>query len=623
MSNNAGQAVSSSSSSSGPVSSANCQKGTSEVEQQMLRHKATKPDNCSSDATTDTDSYQTADDSDEPISPALDDAGVNDTQSSTRPVSVVKDPDGDADSSSEEDDKKKVNEDQLRYKARQGETEKRRDSYQFAISEYGRMIPDHDVVCDLDPAEFHHEHVRTDSSDEDSDSHSEDEFCDLDPTEFSHPSTVPTQLTMPLNSVFVLNDGTSTVEHGNGEVFVDDPLQGSSEASGVHSEMCATERHESVIEGNILSTIIIPSPTEKTLDADHREWIMHRSDKRAVLDFSHVLEQLPSLTTVGNDKKLTSHVFTSLLYRDFAEGSKQVRATLSDTNEDRESLPIVEAVVCETTELISAKLIDSAALWKESYMYDVLNLSSSPEKEGHYPFEENVPSPDYDSSTSSSDTSSEAGDDVAVDSDMPACRTERSPTPDYNTLSPIFEQDSEFRFDVGEHSELDLRKVYKATDSSSSKEIRVDDVDDFNASLPLLFERKGSQRFSKPVHRSAVTLKPMPVEQVDEDKIAEYQQKEDYVPVTFEQAKSVELMQKDLCKTQEWPRSGMEAAPVVFASNDKGMPETHIPSTDQPTVYSTLGQITEKKKRTAKRSVAVLRFTVVLMDVLFHTFQVF
>lgn len=614
MSNSSGQ---------GPVSPANCEKSTSGVEQQVLGgHKAVKPENCSSDAATDTDSYQTADDSDEPVSPALDDAGVDDKQRSTRPVSRLKYPDGNADSSSslsEEDVSKKVSKDQLRLEARQAESEKRRRSYQFAISECGRMIPDHDVVCDLDPAEFHHEHVRLDSSDEDSDSRSEDEFCDLDPIEFSHPSMVPTQLTMPLNSVFVVNDGTNTVEHvsdeekrSNSEVFAENPLKISSEASGIHSKMCATERHESVIEGTILSTIIVPSPTEKTLDADRREWIVRRSDKRVVLDFSHVLEQLPSLTTVGNDKKLTSHVFTSLLYRGSAEDNKQVPARLLDSNEDKEPLPIVEAVVCETTELISAKLIDSPALWKESYMYDDLNLSSSPEKESHYPFEENVPSPDYDSSTSSSDTNSEAGDDVPVDDDVPACRAERSPTPDYNMLSPIFEQESEFRFDVGERSELDLIKVYKPADSSSSNEIRVDDVEDFNASLPLLLERKGSQRFSKPVQRNAVTLKPTAVERVDEDKTAEYQQKDDHVPVTYEQAQSVELTQKDLCRTQEWHRSGMESPPVVvFPSNDKGMSETHIPSTDQPTVYSTLGRISEKKKRTAKRSVAMLRCTVV------------
>jgi len=601
---------------------------------------ARKSDDCSSDVLTDTDSYQTADDDDQPVSPGLDDADV-DALGNTPRVSGLKCSDHDADrqqdssgesessSSLEEDDRnnEKAAAGHSRLAARQGEPEKRRKSYQFAVSKSGGLIPDtndDDVVCDLDPEEFHHQHVETsDSCDEDSGSRSEDVPCDLDPREFSHPSVRSTQLTMPVNSNFVADLVTSTVEegkamsneekHSNSEVSEDDPSEALSALSMGRSEVRVTERHESVVEGNLLPTIVIASPTQKTLDTDRHEWIVHQCAKRVVLDLSDVLQQLPSLTAVGDVEKLSSRVSTSFLYKDSRGDNEQVAAVLSDTSKNEELLPIVEAVICETTELIRAKLIETVALWEEPYMDDDINLSSSPEKESHYPFEESVPAPDYDLSTSSSDTSSEAGADVAVDSDThsdtPVCRTDRSPTPDYNTLSPVFEQDREIFFEVGGHSKPDLLAEVQKPADSRSEEIKVgDEVDDYGANhQPLLFERKGSQRFSKPIHRSAVILEPKVTELVNKDKTAECEQKDADISDTRELTQSAELTQhsEDLCKAPEQYRSGTESAPVVIPANDKDVSKTHIPSVDQPTLYSTLGHTSYKKKRTAKRSVII------------------
>lgn len=563
-------------------------KSSLKVDHQVLEHMAGKSD---SDVLSDTDSYQTADDDDLLMSVGLDDAD-DDTPRSTAHVSGLKYCDQNAErqqdsseefgssSSSEEDDvhtDQKVGEDHWRHAFRRCESEKRRNSYQFAISTSRVLTPNTDednVVCDLDPREFHHEHVEmSDRSDEESDSHSEDVLWDIDPREFSHPSIQPTQLTMPQNSDFIVKHVTSTEEDGrevsdeenqsDSEVSEADPLEGPPESlsplSKGHTDV--TERHESIIEGDVLPTIVILSPTEKVLDTDHREWIVRQSAARATFDLSVLLEQLPSLTAAEN----------------------------------KERLPIVRAVVSETTELIRAELIDTVASWVKPYIYDDLNLSSSPEKESHYPFEENFPAPDYDSSTSS-----EADTDVAVDSDISidVCN-DRSPTPDYNTLSPIVEKDQEFPFDFSERSKPDISDVHKSADCRSDATKVSDDFDDRSASQPLSFERKGSQRYSKAVHPNAVPLEPELSEMGD----AAFEQKDADVSDAFDQAHFTELMQKDPCKAEEQYRSGTDSA------NDEGLSKALIPSADQSSRFSNLGRSSYVRRRTGKRSVVILHCT--------------
>jgi len=589
-----------------------------------------------SDVLTDTDSYQTADEEDQP---GLDEADVDALQDATPHTSVPPkhaDRDRHSDSSggeSESSSSSSADEDDRniddRLTAPQGELEKRRESYQFAVSKSGGLIPDdEDAVCDLDPEEFHHER----SCDEDASSQSEDDDdvpCDLDPREFSHPSSVQPAVMLSseldVTSTTVVEGGraVSDDEKTRSEVSEEDPFTGPLEALNLSyenhpGEVCVTERHESIVEGNLLPTIIIHSPTEKTLATDRGECIMHRSAVRSILDFSRIPQQSPLSMAVGNVQMPTDHESGSFLSRDSSEDGEQVFTRHSDFGKDEEQLPIVEAVVCETTELIRAKLIEAAYAWEDPYTYYEnyeANLSSSPEKmvnfsleEIHFSLEDTVPLPDYASTSSSSDSSSEAEDDVADDSDMPVCRTDRSPTPDYNTLSPISEQDQEFRFDVDGPSKPELQtEVYKFTEEINT----VDDIGDYRTNQPLSFERQGSQRFAKPSQHNVVTSEPVITELVDEDMTAEYQPRDVDTSNTLElMTCSAELVQQgrgSFSVPEQQYRTGMESVPVMLPAADKRASETNVLSTDQPTRIETLG----RRKRTADRSVLMPYFSVV------------
>jgi len=570
------------------------------------------PEHVAGNSSSDTGSYQTADDEDDSLTVREPDLQhpVDDTDEQ-QDISEFE-----SSSSSEEDDSrisKNVTVDHKRLPVRRTEPEKRRNSYQFAISKSGVLTPDpnDDLVDydDLDPVEFHHQHQdvqKSDISDDNSESHSE-EFFDLDPKEFMHRDLMqqPTQLTNVVQDITSTEYGvrrSDEQKQSDSEVFEDDgheePLAALGLLSRGHSVV--TERREIVVKGNALPTIKIPSPTWKTLVTDRREWIVRQSVKRAV--FSVAPEQLPLLTAVGNVVKPTNHLLsTSILYKVSPEDDKQVPTRLSDIN--KELLPVVEAVVHETTELIRAKLVEPAALW-EPFMYDEMALSSSPEKENSYSFEERVPSPDYDLSASSSDTGSEAGADVAVEDDihpdMLPCRIDRSPTPDYNLLSPIFE-DKEFHFDTNEHSKQESSaEVQTGFADGRHDEIEVDDLDKFecSGSQPLLLARK--ERFAKPVDHSASTLEPALAEQTDEDDNMECEREDADVSSSFEQTQSAELTQpsKDSYNAGE---KGM-----LWQSQSK----TRISSADQRTLYATLGSSSEKRRRTAKRSVVIQCCTV-------------
>jgi len=599
---------------------------TYKVGDQELGKSALKSEECSGDVLTDTDSYQTADDDEPNVST---DADADPLNSALRvpdlqcPVDDAERRQGSSDSSfsSSEDGEshsnEKVTDGRLRIRNRRNESEKRRNSYQFAISRSGGLIPDDDVVLnDLDPSEFHHPHVQaSDGWKEDSDTCSDCVPVDLDPREFNHPSTQAARLTLfnsnTMEDVKYQHDGE---KQSNSEVLEGSQREGPSEAlplSKGRSKACFTERHESVVEGNLLPTIVILSPTEKILDTDRQEWTVRRCTKRAKFDFSLALKHLPWFTASENVDQLPNQVPTS-------KDEKQVLTRLYDAIGSDKAVPIVEATVYETTELIRARLIETAALW-ESFQYDVMNLSSSPEKYSNYPFEESVPSPDYESLTSSSsDTNSEADADVAVDADihsddMPAHHSgqSRSPTPDYDMLSPICEQGVEFSFDFSGHTEPEpAAKVCTNSvgevNGDRTGEINVSDdfkESEFHASKPLLFARKGSQRFSKPVPHGVVTVESALTEQTDEDKAVESNQDAD-VAVSFEPKQHSE----DSCEAREKYRSGMETAPAVLPPNDKAVlwqsqANSHVSSGDQQNIYVALGSSTDKKRRISKRSV--------------------
>jgi len=592
--NTVGQA---SSSSSEPLHSSNYKKDKSEVDQQK-----------SESSLSDADSYQTADDDDQPSAWLVtgdDDAKQQQDGSEYESSSSSQDDD-------DSDTDEKVVENRSRLLGRRDDQENRRKtSYQFAVTEFGDLIrdtDDDDVVHDLDPIEFHHEHVQTSQkSDEDSDM-----FYDLDPREFSHPSTQATQMTrinMTINSNVVVKYTSGSTEDGksgsdeqkrcNSEVFEDDPHAGPLDALSLlyrgHSEVSSTERHESTVEGSVLPTIVILSPTEKTLVTDHREHIVRRCTKRAVF----IPEHLRPFIAVGKGQ-LTNHVLTSVLHQCPPESEQLVSARLSSAEKDKEPLPVIKAVVSEETELIHANVISTADLWKQ---YDDTNFSSSPEKDSRYPFEEGIPSPDYGSSTSSSDTGSEADADVAVDTDValnddirsetPPPRTERSPTPDY-MLSP--ERGMEFgKLADGESDEIEEVDGVK-------EEFRYDP-------RQLLFARTGSQRFPKPVHPPAVTLEPALPEQADENRNTEYDQNSADISNAVELTQSVASpYSRDSYRAREQCRAGIESAPVTFSPNEQGMFDqshlnTRTSSADKSTIYNTLGQ--NKKRRTAKRSVVI------------------
>jgi len=596
-----------------------------------------KSEGCSSDVQTDTDSYKTADDDDQHVSQELDDDPLTCT------VPVQDSSELEFSSSSGEDDSHanaNVSRHDSTVAGHHGELEKRRKSYQFAIAKSGGIIPDtndDDVVCDLDPDEFRHQHVMTaDRRDEGSDGHSEDALCDLDPREFSHPSVQPTRLLVP-DSHFAnhirgtVEDDKSSDEQKQSDtaVFENEGHERSAEALSVipkgHSQVCVTERHEAVVSGDLLSTIIVPSPAEKTsVVTDHQEWIVRQSSKRAVFDFSLVAEQLPSRTAASTFddvrlNKLNDQISMSALCRHSPHDEKQFAARSSYSSKNEKPLPIAEALVYDTAEFIRTQLIETAPLW-ETFLDDTI-LSSSPEKESHYPFEENVPSPDYGSSMSS-DTSSESGDDVAVDddinSDTAACRTDRSPTPDYNnTLSPIREEGVEFHFDVSVHSKPEVSVEARRSFAGKMADDRIDETEIGNdvgecegTGSQSSLARTGSQRFSKPVHipRSALTPEPALAEQADEDKGVECEQKVADISETIKPTQPVALVQHG--KTQELYRTGTESAPAVLPPNEKGVlwqsqSKQQIASGDQSTIYSTLGITSDRRRRTAGRSVVM------------------
>jgi len=566
------------SSSSGWLRPASC-----EEDQQVLQHTAGKSDGCSSDVLTDTDSYQTADDDDQRVSPGLDDADVDPLTGTVRATELRCPADQQQDSSEEDDIA-----DCRKQRGCQSEPEKRRRSYQFAVAKSGRLIldtNDDDVVCDLDPVEFHHRPFYKCRAG--SDRRSEDVPCDLDPREFSHPSMQTTQSTM-VDSNIVVKHTTSTIEdiksmtdermQSNSEVFEDDPRKWPSEALSLlskgHSEVCVTERHESIVEGNVLPSIVILSPTVKTFVTDHREWIVRQSTKRAMFDFSLVADQLPSFTAVRNVDKISNQTSTSFLYGDSPE-DEHFSTRLSNTDKNKESLPIVEAEVHESTELIYARLIETAALW-DPFVYDDANLSSSPEKV----FEGSVPFPDYDSSPSSSEAEADITADDDIYSDTAPFRADRSPTPDYDVLSPICEQDMEFHFDDDEQPEPEL----SAEVHSRFTDVEVGDDD-------------------------AATLEPA-FTKVDEDENTENKRKDADISYASELTQTGELTQ---CSTGYYGAQGqyssvVESAPVVIAANKLGMlsqsqSKAHTSAADQSSLYSSLGSSSDKRRRTGKRSV--------------------
>jgi len=561
---------------------------TSESNQQTSELTAWKAEGRSSD-----DSYQTADDDEQHVLPGLDNALAHDANQQQESCSEFE--------SSDEDDSLRLSDRHSK------EMEQRRPSYQFAIAKSGHLMldakDDDNVVCDLDPVEFQHQHLQTsDACCEDSDSHSEDLPCDLDPREFTHAS-------MNVNNASEGRKSGSDKEkqfHNEDESLL--------QPSSLHSEgcnrMCMTERQESIIQGNVLRTITILCPAEKIFITERQEWIVRQSSRRAVFDFSLAWELLLPFAPAGDVDTRTSQLSTSNLYREYLSDEEQVPSRFSDARQNEEPLQIVEAVVSETTELIRAKLIETAASW-DSFMYDEENFSSSPEKDGECRFEADVPSPDYDSSTSSSDTSSEADDDITADEDIHSDtpRADRSPTPDYDTLSPIFEQDMEFRFDASEHSkpqpaaEVNSDLAGKLTDGRSD-EIKVGgDIKEYedSAGQQLVFARKGSQRFGKPALGNVLTMEPEVTEQANEVEFAEYEQKHTDISDSFEPTRSV-----DLFTLQE--QYGVVSAPVNVPPHEQGMlwqsqSKTQASPADQPTLYSTLGHSFDKRKR--KRSVLI------------------
>ena len=569
---------------------------------------------CSGDVLTDTDSYQTADDDDRNISTDADvDPLTLQVPDLIHPVHDAErqedSSDSESSSSSEDDESRtdeKVTDGRVRLPSRRSEPEKRRSSYQFAISTCDRLTPDvnnDEVVSDLDPVEFCHHHVQeTDRCDEDSDQYSDCVPVDLDPREFTHPSMQSVQLTVLNHKIAVDDkDQCGLQNQSNSEPSEASLHEGPSEALQLSigcSKVCSTERRESVVEGHLVPTIVIPSPTEKILDTDHQEYVVHRCSKRAMFDFSLALKHLALFAVGVNEVPLSSQMST--LVRDFPGDEKQVPTRLYDANGNDEPLPVVEAIISESTELIRARLIKTAALW-ESFQYDDMNLSSSPEKYSGYPFDTGVPPPDYEPFTSSSscDTSFEAGDDVAVEgdihSDEPSHHLDRSrsPTPDYDMLSPIYEQDMAFAFDSSGHTELEHAAAVhtnitgEVNDRNDAKEFERHNVH------TLLFARKGSQRFFKQVQGSTVTAEPALTEQADESEA-----------VGSEQNAGVAIS----CETQEHYPSGMETAPVVMSSNSKSMlwqsqAKAQVSSGDQPNLYATLGSSSEKRRRISKRSV--------------------
>ena len=576
-----------------------------EVVEQEPGHMAWRSEECIGEALTDTDSYQTADDDERNIST---DADVDPPNGGLQALDREADrrqgsPEFESSSSSEEShDDEKGTEDRSRLSSRRSEPEKRRKSYQFAMSKSEGLIPnvsDDAVVNDLDPFEFHHQQLQAaDGCDEDSDRFSDCVPVDLDPREFSHPSVQLVMNTDIAEDDKAGHDGQSQSNSGLSEASLHKGPPEALQLSDVCSSMCSTERHESVVEGSPLPTILIPSPTERILDSDHQEWFMLRCTKRAVFDFSLALERLPLFTASENVNQSPIHV--TMPVRVSPVDEKQVYSRLYD--DELEPLPIVEATISETTELIRARLIETAALW-ESFQYGDVNLSSSPEKYDDYPFEVSVPSPDYESFMSeSSDANSEAGDDAAVDadarSDIRSRRADRSrsPTPDYDTLSPVCERDAEFSFDSNGHNEPVMHDNFAGEVRSNEVKVR-GVVGEFDQ--PLLLAPKGSQRFPKPVQHSTVTVESALTEQADED---EERKQDADVAVSIEPAQH--------SPDSQHYRSGMETAPVYLSSNDKGtlwqsQAKSQVSSGDQPNVYATLGSSSEKRKRISKRSVGI------------------
>ena len=171
-------------------------------------------------------------------------------------------------------------------------------------------------------------------------------------------------------------------------------------------------------------------------------------------------------------------------------------------------------------------------------------------------------------------------------------------TPDY-ALSPISEQDVEFRFDVSGHLEPQLLAEVQSG-FAGRPGFDVSDVIEVNDDVEQL-ECNASQ--------TTVSLKH--TEQASEDKDTEYEQKDADMSDTLELSQPVELTihSKDSSEAhgQYWTR--VESAPVMLAPKEEDMwqneSNAHLSSADQQTDYSTLRTTYEKCKRTGKRSVVI------------------
>lgn len=572
------------STSSQAVSSANCEMN----EQLVPGLTAWKSDSCVSDVQTDTDSYKTADDDDQPVS--RDDLLNTELRTRVLDGSHLHDSSELDSSSSPEEDNGYSNEkdavDCPKQPIRRTKSEQRRKSYQFAVCKSGDLIQDSNddgIFYDLDPVEFHHEHRQVcDRYNEDS-----DVPCDLDPREFSHPSTQKTVQ----NSTVVEGDKcrSDREQQPNSEVTECDLYEG-------RGKLHSVERCESIVEGKLLPTIIIHSPTEKTLATDHRERIVHQSVERTVFSLSLLLKHAPLYTAAGCDDKLTHEISRPLIRCPEDEERLCV-------GKNYKPLPIMEAVIRETTELIRARLIESGVLWDPD-IYEDTNISFSPERESEFSLETIVPSPDYDFSVASSDSSYDAdADDVAlignIHRDTPPHRTDRSPTPDYDVPSLNF--NAEFQFEAGSYTGPEIAAEVQPYSADSGYDVTKVNNDVYESSV----RQSGSQRFSNSVHHhGAVTVESSLTKQTFEDEAFEHEQKYDDVYDDFEPIHSF----KDSGRTQQQYRSGLESAPVMLPSTDKGVllptqTKTHVPPGDQPPgdLYATLGH--DKKRRTAKRSV--------------------
>jgi len=528
-----------------------------------------RPEGCSSDV--DTDSYLTADDDDHVLNANVPSVQLHPFHESSRQRDSSEFESYSSSSSSsslEEDDSlagEKVTADHPRLESCHSDPEKRRKSYQFAVSNCGNLIPDTnddgDMVCDLDPAEFHHSHCRT--SQDDSESGGLVELLyDLDPVEFNHPPLQPTSTEA---------EQCTTVE---GEDSDDEERQ--RQCCRGQSDVCSIERHESVIEGSALSTIVIPSPTDKTccIDIDHREWVVHQCTVRAAV---HLSQLLSVLRTDRSSRVMSSDDETLI------------------NSSSRVALPIIEAVVSETTELIRATLVDSSVLWESVMFDDNFNLSTSPGKEFHY--EARTPSPDYDGSVLSS-SCSEVGVDDNDDAVHP--RTEGSPTPDYDS-------DVEFHVDdVDEYAKSPPLAGMCAGEIAASRDNSIEAIKSVkehegNVTEPLT--GRGLQRYLWPDHHTALSMAPAQTsgeiestrEYVQEasSPVSELPQFSDHRIDSFRREKGI---------------TEMETAPAVLSQNNttaslwqsRSTSAISLPA-DQRTLNSTLGRRSYKKMHTGKR----------------------